>query len=668
MSSSTDESFSKTATATLISLPLNFTVLVNSQTAKDLKPRGKFQQPVITLSTAESKTISVGYLTSQLCHPSQILIPKAVQSTLGIKSNDTVTLGIPKSLDNIKTLHITPMFDTFGKNYVKTLKAYFEIEPRIIARDSVFFISGNLPFKIVRCSPGESGVTTTRTQIVQIKAPDNRPGYTTLPEHLDSLALSKTVIDQIQQNIRLPLLHPNLIKSFGFSSSSGVLIYGPRGSGKSAILSALSHDIGVPSASIDMKELITLDSDEAQEKLEECFTSLTDHQVSLLLIDNLHLLLQRRLVSFLFAKLDQALALEGSVVVATASSPTEIDPALCRFGRFGVQISLEEVTAQQRERMVRLCLTGLNAPEEAVRAAVARCGEMALNEIPAAVAAGVLAMVGERSTKLTDSAIAQAAPLPIRADHFGGRRPKQPQPKPTVEEEEEEEEPPPPEPPQTKKRRRQTPTNPFQAAPNPFGAKDVPSFGQAANPFAKTMTEEAGAPNPFTKRVRAAEEEGAPNPFAKRAAEDEGATKVSNSPFAQQVVTAQRRPPEEATNRPFQQQPPTPVPANEPIPPYQQYRIADPFGAHQPGAPRRSLQQQQQAATFADPFAGQQQQAAMVPYGDEYYSDDEEGAPPPQPPFQQPTRPVRVVGGPQRVAPPIDDLLYGGQPQQSPYY
>ena len=143
----------------------------------------------------------------------------------------------------------------------------------------------------------------------------------------------------------------------------GVLLYGPPGSGKSAVAHAIVAELGVNFVSIEGSRVFNQWLGESEEAVRALFRRALDARPSVLLLDHLDSLApvreggggertDERVVAALLAALDDTLAEGGVFVIATTSRPELVDPAVLRSGRIGMHIEIPNPDADRRRALL----------------------------------------------------------------------------------------------------------------------------------------------------------------------------------------------------------------------------------------------------------------------------------------------------------------------------
>ena len=147
----------------------------------------------------------------------------------------------------------------------------------------------------------------------------------------------------LDEAIRIPLEHPNLVKSYGIKNITGILLYGPPGCGKTMLMKAISNEYK------DIKLIKLMGSDLSKEgydtavnKIKETFFRAKENAPSVIFIDEIDSLVPERsntseigikITSEFLREFEELKESEGVVLVGATNRPEAIDTALIRPGR-----------------------------------------------------------------------------------------------------------------------------------------------------------------------------------------------------------------------------------------------------------------------------------------------------------------------------------------------
>ena len=143
----------------------------------------------------------------------------------------------------------------------------------------------------------------------------------------------------------------------------GVLLHGPPGSGKSALVHALATELGVNFVAIEGSKVYNQWLGESEEAVRALFRRAGEARPSLVMLDHLDALApvragesgertDERVVSALLASLDDVLVAGRVFVVGVSNRPELIDPAVLRSGRLGVHLEVSNPDAARRGQLI----------------------------------------------------------------------------------------------------------------------------------------------------------------------------------------------------------------------------------------------------------------------------------------------------------------------------
>ena len=149
----------------------------------------------------------------------------------------------------------------------------------------------------------------------------------------------------------------------GAVAGQGVLLHGPSGSGKSALVHALASELGVNFVAIEGSKVYNQWLGESEEAVRALFRRAAEARPSVVVLDHLDALApvraagsgertDERVVSALLASLDDVLAVGGVFVVGTSNRPELIDPAVLRSGRLGVHLEVANPGKARRSELI----------------------------------------------------------------------------------------------------------------------------------------------------------------------------------------------------------------------------------------------------------------------------------------------------------------------------
>ena len=178
-------------------------------------------------------------------------------------------------------------------------------------------------------------------------------------------------IKRIREMVEIPLRYPEVFRKLGIEPPKGVLLYGPPGSGKTALARAVANETDAFFTSISGPEIIGKYYGESEARLRAVFEEAGKHAPAILFIDEIDAIapkreemggekqVERRVVAQLLALMD-GLESRGKVIVMAATNiPNALDPALRRPGRFDREISVPIPNRQGRLEILQIHSRGM---------------------------------------------------------------------------------------------------------------------------------------------------------------------------------------------------------------------------------------------------------------------------------------------------------------------
>ncbi len=192
-------------------------------------------------------------------------------------------------------------------------------------------------------------------------------------------------IEQIQDAVELPYLHPDLFLEHQLKAPKGVLLYGPPGCGKTLIAKAVANSLAKKVATktgqegksyflnIKGPELLNKYVGETERHIRLVFQRAREKASSgtpvIVFFDEMDSLFRTRgsgvssdventIVPQLLSEIDGVELLENVLVIGATNRPDMIDPAILRPGRLDVKIKIERPDAESARDIFSKYLTG----------------------------------------------------------------------------------------------------------------------------------------------------------------------------------------------------------------------------------------------------------------------------------------------------------------------
>lgn len=161
---------------------------------------------------------------------------------------------------------------------------------------------------------------------------------------MDDVGDMESTKQALREAVVWPLRYADTFERLGVEPSSGVLLYGPPGCGKTFLVKALVHEARASFLSVKGAELLSKWVGESERSVRELFRRARSSAPALVFFDEIDALASARgaahdsgvtdrVVAQLLTELDGIEDLNGVFVVGATNRPDLVDPALLRPGR-----------------------------------------------------------------------------------------------------------------------------------------------------------------------------------------------------------------------------------------------------------------------------------------------------------------------------------------------
>lgn len=172
------------------------------------------------------------------------------------------------------------------------------------------------------------------------------------PDSFSRIIGMESTIEVLKDAFELPYKHPELIKSYGLKVGNGLLLYGPPGTAKTAVIRAAASyfrlNFFLISASAVMSERVG----SSEKAIREVFATARANAPSLIFMDEIDVLARRRdgqhlnrpsdlALNSLLTELDGFIPREGVFVVGATNRKDVLDEAILRPGRFDSEVEVK---------------------------------------------------------------------------------------------------------------------------------------------------------------------------------------------------------------------------------------------------------------------------------------------------------------------------------------
>ncbi len=187
------------------------------------------------------------------------------------------------------------------------------------------------------------------------------------PPSLDDLPGLRTQAKELEELLDLGFNHGEVLARLSTKVSLGVLITGPAGSGKSALVRAVAAQVGARVLPVWGPELAALTNDAAATRLRGLARDARDGGPALLLVSDVEALAPREQpgpLSTVFRQLLAETVSAGVAVVCTTSRPEEVDPSLRAPDLLAVQLAVPLPDAAMRREQLGVLTRGMPLAED----------------------------------------------------------------------------------------------------------------------------------------------------------------------------------------------------------------------------------------------------------------------------------------------------------------
>ncbi|MFC6592475.1 AAA family ATPase [Deinococcus lacus] len=189
------------------------------------------------------------------------------------------------------------------------------------------------------------------------------PGGVTLQDVVGMEALK----GPLERTLLGPLRNPELARQYGLTGAGGCLLYGPPGCGKTHLARAVAGELGASFLEVTVADVLDMWLGNAERNVRELFESARRHAPCVLFFDEVDALGRGRQLSrhsphsvtqTLLRELDGLGGRQGVFVLAATNAPWDVDTALKRPGRLGVNLLVPPPDLIAREDMFRRFMAG----------------------------------------------------------------------------------------------------------------------------------------------------------------------------------------------------------------------------------------------------------------------------------------------------------------------
>ncbi len=270
-----------------------------------------------------------------------------------------------------------------------------------------------LPADLARPGSGSytHGSTGTEVRPATSSGTPATPAARPAPSVADLPGL-KAAAQELTELLDLGFHHREVLGRLGTTVSLGVLVTGPAGSGKSALVRAVANALAARVATLWAPEVASLANDSALRRLREAAASVRDDGPAVLLISDVEALAPRDEpgpLATMFRQMLREAVTSGAAVICTSSRPEAIDPALRAPDLLSLEIAVPLPDAALRREQLTVLTREMPLAEDV------RLDEVAART-PGFVAADLAALARESGVRAALRQKSADSPMVAMAD------------------------------------------------------------------------------------------------------------------------------------------------------------------------------------------------------------------------------------------------------------
>uniref|UniRef100_V5ET01 AAA+ ATPase domain-containing protein n=1 Tax=Kalmanozyma brasiliensis (strain GHG001) TaxID=1365824 RepID=V5ET01_KALBG len=260
----------------------------------------------------------------------------------------------------------TPVIAPAAQSNVRPSATFFDALPEHIRDSSIASFLKNHPSPLTDAQLEPLAITNADFLVAlpSLQPSSKREGFATVPDvsWADVGALHSTR-DELAMAIVEPIKRPELFRSVGVSASSGVLLWGPPGCGKTLLAKAVANESRANFISVKGPELLNKYVGESEKAVRQVFARARTSSPCVIFFDELDALVPRRddslsesssrVVNTLLTELDGLESRVQTYVIAATNRPDMIDPAMCRPGRLDKLLYVDLPKPDERLEILR---------------------------------------------------------------------------------------------------------------------------------------------------------------------------------------------------------------------------------------------------------------------------------------------------------------------------
>jgi len=227
---------------------------------------------------------------------------------------------------------------------------------------------------------------------------------------------------ELHEAIVWPLKRKELAVAYGIRPPTGVLLFGPPGTGKTMLMRGLAKELGFGVYYVKCSDLLSQWYGESERNLTELFRIARAQAPCILFFDEIDSIGKKRelfsaddvaprLLSLFLAEMDGFKTVKNVIIVGATNVPNLLDPALLRPGRFDKVIYMHLPDKAAREEIFKVHARRMPLAPDVDFKRLAEITERYSG-------ADIANICGEAARRAAEEAVAAKAVVPVSMRHF----------------------------------------------------------------------------------------------------------------------------------------------------------------------------------------------------------------------------------------------------------
>ena len=333
-------------------------------------------QPIKIISTSTNKSVVARVFTSRSpCPPSSIKMGFTLRRNLCAYLGQSVVIEGISDLKTAEIVTVSCIAETVegidGSLLDILLASNYEFMNFPVQKGMilpVYALNRVIEFIVTSCSPEDVVLIQDKDSIAYknqvIHRTDEQKAFPLDCVHYSSIGALDKEIKEIRKYIELPLVHGNLFQTFGLKGTSGILITGKSGTGKTYLSQAIRNETPCYFEYLKCLDLLTKTPNESSFILRRFTDRAIERAPSIMFIDDIDLICEpqylnenvtdQHLSQSLLSAIDRCVS-QTNVVIICTSKTDQLPKDFIRGRRLDKIIKLKEELTNEERFSVILC-------------------------------------------------------------------------------------------------------------------------------------------------------------------------------------------------------------------------------------------------------------------------------------------------------------------------